>query len=44
MVMPDTTLRHFAYYLSPWYHWAHWFKNRRRWWKHDWAWKTPSGQ
>ena len=31
MVMPDATLRHFAYYLSPWYHWVHWFKNRRRW-------------
>jgi peptidoglycan/xylan/chitin deacetylase (PgdA/CDA1 family) len=35
MVMCDTTLRRFAYYLSPWYHWLHWFKNRRRWGKHD---------
>jgi peptidoglycan/xylan/chitin deacetylase (PgdA/CDA1 family) len=34
MVMPDVFSRRFAYYLSPWYHWLHWFKNRRRWWKH----------
>jgi peptidoglycan/xylan/chitin deacetylase (PgdA/CDA1 family) len=44
MVMPDATAMHFAYYLSPWYHWAHWFKNRRRWWKHDWAGKTGGEQ
>lgn len=35
MVMPDATVRRFAYYLSPWYHWAHWLKNRRRWAKCD---------
>ncbi|MCX8037231.1 MAG: polysaccharide deacetylase family protein [Candidatus Sumerlaeia bacterium] len=31
MIMPDTTLLRFRYYLSPWYHWIHAFKNRRRW-------------
>jgi len=35
MVMPDATRRHFAYYLSSWYHWVHWFKNRRRWGKQE---------
>ena len=35
MVMSDTTLRRFAYYLSPWYHWLHWLKNRRRWGRYD---------
>jgi len=42
MVMPDAGLRRFAYYLSPWYHWLHWFKNRRRWGKYDQAGKGRS--
>jgi len=35
MVMPDADQRRFVYYLSPFYHWIHWFKNWRRWAKHD---------
>ncbi len=31
MIMPDTTLLRFRYYLSPWYHYIHAMKNRRRW-------------
>ena len=31
MVMNDTRPSHFGYMLSPWYHWLHALKNRRRW-------------